>query len=83
MKKMLVALVTFCLSSVCAYAETIRFNKDNSVTIDVPANWEAAPHRGTPLPEMGNTFDIKTTEKTSEVLRSELIEYLKTIQIIK
>ena len=66
MKKMLVLLVAFCLSHICAYAETVQFDKDNSITMDVPANWEIKKLPGTPLPEIGLAFDIKLTSPVNE-----------------
>ena len=67
MKKLLTILFLFCLPYVSAYAETIQFNKNNSITIDIPDNWEREPQTGgTALPGMGITFDVKLTAPLSQ-----------------
>ena len=66
MKNMLAGLFLFCLLSGSTYAETVQFNEENSIKIDIPANWETTQLRGTQLPEIVNTFDLKLTSPPDE-----------------
>jgi hypothetical protein len=66
MKKMFTALFLLYVLSVSAYAETVQFDKDSSITIDIPAKWETEQLRGTLLPDMETTFDLKLTSPLSE-----------------
>jgi hypothetical protein len=67
MKKSLTIFLMFCFPHVFAHAETIQFNKNNSITMDIPENWEREQQPGgTALPEMGITFDLKLTSPLSQ-----------------
>ena len=66
MKKIFFVLALACIAVVFITAETISFDKDNSVTIAIPPGWKAAQGRGTPLAEMGKTFDLRLTAPSNE-----------------
>ena len=48
------------------YGITIQFDDENSIEIDTPSNWKTEQDKGTPLPEMGSTFDIRLTAPINE-----------------
>jgi hypothetical protein len=66
MKKALFFTILSCFMLFNLYSETVRFNDGNSINIDIPANWKVTQHQGTPLPEMGATFDIRLTPPSNE-----------------
>jgi len=65
-KRMFTGLFLFCLFSISMYAETVQLDKDNSITIDIPANWEITQLRGSQMPEIVNTFNLKLTSPSNE-----------------
>jgi hypothetical protein len=66
MKKILFVIVLFYLMFFSLYAENIKFDNRNSIDIDFPITWKVTQDRGTPLPEMGATFDIIITPPSNE-----------------
>ena len=66
MKKIFLTVAMFYLVSVSLSAENIRFDNNNFINIDIPVNWTVTQNRGTPLPEMGKTFDIRLTPPSNE-----------------
>jgi hypothetical protein len=68
-KSVFLAVLCFCFSvSQILYAEikTFQLEKDNTINIDIPPQWGARQERGTRVPGMEKTFDIKIIPPQSE-----------------
>jgi hypothetical protein len=66
MKKIFFGIILFHFMLFSLYAENIRFDNRNFIDIDVPVNWQVVQSNGTPLPEMGKTFDLELTAPPDE-----------------